>query len=176
MSRKDFVVSTSPVPSSPLVKEGHFDKMNELSNAVSQGPSSPSISEDPDGGIDKMIKDLLFMGRLEKEVKIQHFSFKINTLTEERQRILVSRVMRMTDEEKVAFAKVYTVSESVSHVNDVPIEDISRKMFPNEDNVEIAVINFFGRLQASIIDILFEEYETLLNKSREEIGYEQVKK
>ena len=82
----------------------------------------------------------------------------------------------MSDQEKVAYAKVYTVAESVIKINNFEINDVAKNMFPEEENIEVAKINFFGKLQATIIDLIFEEYESLLKKSKEEIGYEEIKK
>ena len=167
MSRKNFVVSEG----NPKIKKEDFDKINTLSEVVSS-----TAEEKTESKLDKMIKELIFMGSLTKEVKIGSYIFLLETLTEERQRILVSRIMRMSDQEKVAYAKVYTVAESVTKINDFDIEEVAKNMFPKEENIEIAKINFFGSLQATIIDFIFEEYEALLKKSKEEIGYEEVKK
>ena len=152
------------------------DKIKNLSDVA----NDISGSKKTENSLDKLIKDLVFLGRLSKDVKVSGYSFRVNTLTEERQRLLVSRIMRMTNDEKVAYAKVYTVAESVTHINDIGIEEISSRIDEtnnvDEDNSEISKINFFGSLQAAIIDILFEEYEKLLGESKKEIGYEEVKK
>ena len=167
MSRKDFVVSEGKTE----VSKEDFDKIQTLSKVV-----SATNEEETESSLDKMIKELIFMGNLTKEVKVGSYTFLLQTLTEERQRVLVSRIMRMNDQEKIAYAKVYTVAEAVIKINDFSINDIAKNMFPEEENVEISKINFFGRLQATIIDLIFEEYEKLLKKSKEEIGYEEVKK
>jgi hypothetical protein len=172
MSRKDFTVTNSNFPGSSA-NPNSIDKIRELSE-VAMATESPSVDSDND--ISKLIKNLLFMGRLSKDVKIGEATFTVNTLTEDRQRVLVSRVMRMTNEEKIAYAKVYSVAESVTAINGISIDEISKTMYPDEESLEVARINFFGRLQSTIIDILFEEYEVLIKKSREEIGYEEVKK
>ncbi len=126
--------------------------------------------------ISNMIKELIFIGKLSKNVNISGFSFTVGTLTEERQRMLISRVMRMTDEEKVAYAKVYTVSEAVTHINDISIDEIAESFDQEEGNIEVAKINFFGTLQSSTVDILYKEYENLLDESKTKVGYEDVKK
>lgn len=154
------------------INEETLDRARTMTEVVSgKKPESPETTE-----IGKMIKDLIFIGKVTKDIDIQGFSFRLGTLTEERQRLLISRVMRMTDEEKVSYAKVYTVAEAVTHINGIDIEEVASNYSPDEENVDIAVLNLLGTLQSYIIDILYQEYENLLKESKSKVGYEEVKK
>jgi hypothetical protein len=164
MSRKKVHVAN------PINQET-LNKARTLSDVASGRSSEKSQPTE----ISNMIKELIFIGKLSKNVNISGFSFTVGTLTEERQRMLISRVMRMTDEEKVAYAKVYTVSEAVTHINDISIDEIAES-FDEEENIEVSKINFFGTLQSSTVDILYKEYENLLDESKTKVGYEDVKK
>ena len=150
----------------PLAKQ-------ETLSGVASGKKSKSKEL---SGISNMIKELIFVGKVTKVVDISGFRFKVGTLTEERQRMLISRVMRMTEQERIAYAKVYTVAEAVTEINEIDIDEIAKSFDENEENVEISKINFFGSLQSSTVDTLYKEYEDLLDDSKSKVGYEDVKK
>ena len=165
MSRKKVHVSNP-------INEETLNKARTLSGVASEGKSNSSNLS----GISSMIKELIFIGKVTKIVDISGFRFKIGTLTEERQRMLISRVMRMTEEERIAYAKVYTVAEAVTEINEIDIDEISKSFDDNEENIEVSKINFFGSLQSSTVDTLYKEYEDLLDDSNSKVGYEDVKK
>ena len=150
------------------VFSGAQDKISEL--------SSKDLAENPRSGLMEDMKQLLFLGKISREVKIGDYIFKIESLTEERQRSLINKIMKMSDQEKVTYAKVYSVCEAVTHVNEYSIDLICEELYGEHEDVDLRKVLFFGQLQAFIIDKIFLEYEKLLDESRDAVGYEEVKK
>ncbi|MAE87509.1 MAG: hypothetical protein CMB80_32550 [Flammeovirgaceae bacterium] len=119
------------------------------------------------------LKDLIFLGRLNKAVDISGYRFVISTLTTKQQRKVMQTVMQFDQLERLLDIKPVTVAYSVKTVNGVPLEELCE----DEDIEDVlerrrAVIS---SLQAAVIEKLYRSYEELVSASNKEIGLEALK-
>lgn len=110
------------------------------------------------------LKDLIFLGRVEKDVNIGGFEFKLSTLTNSKNREIVSSMMRYEPSERVLHIRHHTLAAALVSINDVPLENIDES-FQNLSTLE-ARLAAIESLAPSIIDILFEEYDKMVSENQ----------
>lgn len=106
-------------------------------------------------------KDLVFLGRMDSEVKVGGWTFTINTLTGQEQRELLAKIMTLPPDERLIYAKPYTVWMSLESINKTPLE-VAASAAGYED-----VLEFICSWQDPLIERLYNEYEKLFSSSKE---------
>lgn len=109
------------------------------------------------------IKNLLMFGRLKEELSFGPYNFTISTLTNKQQKNIFKKLLPLTNEEKFANVKVFTLIEAIESINGSPIDFF----YEGEqlDSVEEMKESVITEMQASLIDKIFEKYEDLVKKS-----------
>lgn len=119
------------------------------------------------------LKDLIFLGRLNKAVDISGYRFVISTLTTKQQREVMQTVMQFDQLERMLDIKPVTVAYCVKSVNGVPLEELCE-----DDSIEDAAErkrDVISNLQAAVVEKLYRAYEGLVGDSNKEIGLEALK-
>lgn len=109
------------------------------------------------------LKDLIFLGRIEKDINIGGFEFKLSTLTNAKNREIVSSMMRYEPSERVLHIRHHTLAAALLSVNDVPLENIDESL--EGLSVFEARLAAIESLAPSIIEILFEEYDKMVTEN-----------
>jgi hypothetical protein len=122
----------------------------------------------------KSLKDLIYLGRIERTVSCGDFTFVLKSITAEDQKNMVAKVMKMPEDIRLLNAKIVSLAFSVEKVNGVLIEDLSE----DDDSVDLfdKKINVIKNLQLSVVNKLFKNYEEILEESNSQIEIEEVKK
>jgi len=123
----------------------------------------------------KTLKDLIFLGRIERNVICGDCSFLMRSLTAEDQRIMVSKVMKLPDDLRLLNAKIISIAFAIDKVNNTPLEDLAEE---SEEHLDIhdKKISVIKNLQLSVVNKLFKNYEELLEESNSQIEIDEVKK
>lgn len=157
----------------PKVKASLSDnkRMEEMQKLVNpeEEPESPSDSRKiPD------LKNLILLGKLTERVSIGGFSFTISTLSAQENANVIRTLMKAEEIDRVLLSKAIAISFAVKEINSVPLSDLSVE----HDGEEEAQRNlaFILDMQATLVEKIFVEYEKLVEKSGEEVGFDIVKK
>ena len=108
-----------------------------------------------------LLKDLMILGSVKKEVKIKDFSFEISTLSEKESSELLASLMTLEESIRVISSKSYSLAMSIKKINGQNFDDIINLLedIPEElESITSKKIFFIKCLQSSIVNKLFEEY------------------
>jgi len=105
-------------------------------------------------------KDLVFLGRMEEEVEVAGWKFVMQTLTGQEQRVLLAKIMSLDSEQRLIYAKPFTIGMALSTINGTPLE-VAATAAGFEEPLE-----FICSWQDPLIERLYDEYEKLFNASR----------
>lgn len=120
----------------------------------------------------KSLKELIFLGRIDRSVVCGDFTFNLRSITVEDQKNMVIKIMKMPEEERLINAKIVSLAFSVYKINGVPTEEYSEaEGTPIDKKIDV-----LSNLQASVINKLFKNYEEILEESNSKIEIEEVKK
>jgi len=134
---------------------------------VSEAPPSKKMTI-------KNLKDLIFLGRIERDVACGECSFSMKSITAEDQRNMIAKVIKLPDDLRLLNAKIISLAFSVDRVNGVPLEDIAEEGdFEDDFDKKISVIK---NLQISVVNKLFKNYEEIIEESNSQIEITEVKK
>lgn len=122
----------------------------------------------------KSLKDLIYLGRIERTVSCGDFTFVLKSITAEDQKNMVSKVIKMPEDVRLLNAKIVSLAFSVEKVNGVMIEELAE----DEESGDIfdKKISVIKNLQLSVVNKLFKNYEEILEESNSQIEIEEVKK
>ena len=123
----------------------------------------------------KTLKDLIFLGRVEKNVICGDCNFLMKSLTAEDQKIMVAKVIKLPDDLRLLNAKIISIAFAIDKVNGTPLEDLAEE---SEEYLDIydKKISVIKNLQLSVVNKLFKNYEELLEESNSQIEIDEVKK
>ena len=148
-----------------------FEKLEEVKNE-----SQPETPKE-EYKMPSDLKDLIVFGKVSEEVSIGGYNILISTLNAKQQRKLVSELMKLSSEDRIFYIKIYTLSEAIVSINNVPMNEISSDA-SIEDSFQRKV-EVISNFQSTLIEALFNKYESMNNISKEyfktNIG-EQIKK
>lgn len=157
----------------PKVKASLSDnkRMEEMQKLVNpeEEPESPSDSRKISD-----LKNLILLGKLTEKVNIGGFLFTISTLSAQENANVIRSLMKAEEMDRVLLSKAIAISFAVKEINSVPLSDLSAE----HDGEEEAQRNlaFILDMQATLVEKIFVEYEKLVEKSGEEVGFDIVKK
>ena len=134
-------------------------------------PTTPAIVVPQSQQIEQLQSDLSLLvlaGRIEEEVVVGGFKFKIATLTTgEQQEVLADSKAGVTGDELVKYGqlKVQVLARAIRSVNGVPLESLyqgSGNLNPIDKKVA-----FLKTLQMALLSRLFDVYSEMFNRSEQ---------
>jgi len=155
----------------PLEEEGpeKEPEEEEEEEELEEEPTSPNAKRKISD-----LKDLIFLGRLEEEVDFSGFKFKIITLSTGQQRKLVENLMLLSEAERFARVRDYTMAQVIESVNNVPLEKLCTDESIEDEHLQrLSVISGW---QSTLVDFLYKSYEDLFSRSNEGFGEDDLKK
>lgn len=118
-----------------------------------------------------LLKDLMVLGSVKNEVKIENFTFEISTLSEKESSELLASLMTLEESIRVISSKAYSLAMSIKKINGQSFDDIVNLIedIPDDLNSSVSRKIFFVKcLQASVVNKLFEEYLNINDKLESE--------
>ena len=113
-------------------------------------------------------KDLVFLGRMNTKVTVGGFIFSMHTLNGGEQRELLAKIMSLPAENRLIYAKPYTLWMALDLINDAPVDVAAISAGFDTD------LEFIISWQDGLIERLFSEYELLVNKAGEVFKPESI--
>lgn len=128
-----------------------------------------------------LINEVIFLGKLTKEVEIQGMKFEIKTLTEEESRSVVEKLFRIPEASRMACIRSMTLSKAIDKIGGYDFTEIASSVLQeegkevNDRTVEFKKNEIVLKLQTSVTNDLFTEYEKLIEKKEEASGGSEIK-
>jgi hypothetical protein len=176
MARRTGHIATNMPPMDPkmakLLNSGNLDE--EEDDVVDEGVDD--VKQTGKSGVLSLanLRDLLYVGKLKKEVNIAGFQFVVTTLSTRQQKDLVQKIMKADQDDRILDLKPITLSYAIESVNgsslDLLCDDPSIKD-PSDKRISVLF-----QFQTSLVEKLFKVYEELIESSNKEVGLEEIKK
>jgi hypothetical protein len=122
----------------------------------------------------KSLRDLIFLGRIERSVEINGFLFKLTTLSVQEQKDVVFKLIKIPEENRIFNAKIVSLAFAVKSINLIPLDQID--VDGNFEDLNDKKINIMQELQVSVINKLYKIYEEMITESEYEVNIEEIKK
>ena len=130
-----------------------------------------------EGGLDEYgnLRELVFLGRIEKIVTVGKYKFKLSTINGNQQMSIIAKTFMYDENERLSRMRSATLSEAIISVNGVPLEDIADAPDGNND-VMSQKMKVVEGWQTSILNKLFSEYDDLAKESKDSMEGDGLKK
>lgn len=146
-------------------------RMEEMQNLVSQEEGSePQV----DPGKISDLRNLILLGKLTEKINIGGFSFTISTLSAQENADVIRALMKAEEFDRVLLSKAIAISFSIKEINAVPLSELSAEH--DGETKEQRNLAFILDMQSTLVEKIFVEYEKLVEKSGEEVGFDAIKK
>lgn len=116
----------------------------------------------------KTLRDLIFLGRVSRNVEILGHTFELQTLNAMQQKEVYSELMDGEDA-RVSEIKPIILSKSITAINGALTSDLAA-------NEGIDIFDIISSWQVNLIDRLYDEYEKMVADSNKEVSIDSVKK
>jgi hypothetical protein len=124
--------------------------------------------------IDKRLEDLLFLGKITKEIEILGHKFKISTLSHREHNDIVKQLYKFGDSADLFTIRVITLANVLKTVDDTPLSEMQATGdFESEFSKRSFIID---GMQLGVVERLYDEYNKLLKESDTLVSGEVIKK
>jgi hypothetical protein len=124
------------------------------------------------------LRDLIFLGSIQKVVNIGGFDFTIRTLNGKQQKDALARTMQHNDDERLAVLRGAILASAIVEVNGVAFESAYDDL-DNDGTAQTALdkkMSIVESLQTTVVDRLYLEYDALTKQANEEVEEDTLKK
>ena len=124
------------------------------------------------------LRDLIFLGSIQKTVKIGGYSFTIRTLNGKQQKDALAKTMQHNDDERLAVLRGAILASAIIEVNGVALETLYEDFDSNgEEQTALGKkMSIIESLQTTVVDRLYLEYDALTKQANEEVEEDTLKK
>lgn len=109
------------------------------------------------------LRDLVLFGKATEEINVGGYTIKLSTLSNRQQKAVLTRLLKLTGDDRLMSVKTYTLAEAIISINGVSLVDVydgGEKLSDDEKKIDV-ILNF----QSSLVEKLFDKYESLVEKS-----------
>lgn len=122
------------------------------------------------------LRQLIFLGSIEKVVSIGSFKFKMRTLSGRQQKAALALTMKHDEEERLSILRTAILSSAIVEVNGVPMSEVCAELDDSEVSGDLEKKMFvIESLQTSVVDKLYLEYDALTKESNASVGEQNLK-
>ncbi len=123
----------------------------------------------------KSIRDLIFLGKVERVININGFAVKLKSLTVSDNKALITKILQLNDSStKFVEAKVLSIAMHLQSIDDTPIENLCE-----DDSIKDVLdrkCSVVSSLQLSFLERLYQICSEIDAESDKEIEIEEIKK
>lgn len=135
-----------------------------VSNALNKAREANEEEVRESRPVPEGLRELVLFGSVSEEISFGQFSFKLSTLSSKKQKEILKKLIPLSNDEKLVNLKFLALSHAIVSVNGVPLESLYFGDDPDL-SVDQKKIEVLSELQNTLIDKLFEKYESLVRKS-----------
>jgi len=149
---------------------------------VSMPPVSPVeelVIDDVLPEIKAKAESLLFLGKITKDVTIVGHKYSLSTLTAKEHNQMMKELYNIADAADLFTIRSYTLGNALKAIDDVTVDSMDAfenetfDMFVNKFMRRVAIVD---NMQLSIVEKLYNEYNTLLQEADSIINGQLIKK
>jgi hypothetical protein len=122
----------------------------------------------------KSIRDLIFLGKVERVININGFAVKLKSLTVSDNKALITKILQLNDSStKFVEAKVLSIAMHLQSIDDTPIENLCE-----DDSIKDVLdrkCSVVSSLQLSFLERLHQICSEIDAESDKEIEIEEIK-
>jgi len=145
-----------------------LDEMKQFEEQVSK----EMPKEEPQ--IDKRLEDLLFLGKITKEIEILGHKFEISTLSHREHNDIVKQLYKVGESADLFTIRVITLANVLKTVDGTPLSEMQiAGDFDSDFSKRTFIID---GMQLGIVERLYDEYNKLLKESDTLVSGEVIKK
>lgn len=137
---------------------GALEKVNEMKAEDERIEASPKPKQHFSS-----LKDLLVFGKVTETIDLNGISITLSTLTNKQQKNLVTRLMKLENEDRLLNAKTFTLGEAVISINGINLEELCDSDL--DLSIEQKKVEVISEMQFTLVDLLYDKYEELVKKS-----------
>lgn len=122
----------------------------------------------------KTLKDLIFLGRIEKKINISGFEIGLKSLTIQDNKYIIEKILLSDNASKFVDAKILSIVTHINTINEVPVENLCEdESITNPMDRKLNVVSNF---QLSLIEKLYEFCNKIDEESGKEVEVNEIKK
>lgn len=122
----------------------------------------------------KTLKDLIFLGRIEKKINISGFEIGLKSLTIQDNKYIIEKILLSDNASKFVDAKILSIVTHINTINEVPVENLCEdESIANPMDRKLNVVSSF---QLSLIEKLYEFCNKIDEESGKEVEVNEIKK
>jgi len=122
----------------------------------------------------KTLKDLIFLGRIEKKINISGFEIGLKSLTIQDNKYIIEKILLSDNASKFVDAKILSIVTHINTINEVPVENLCEdESITNPMDRKLNVVSSF---QLSLIEKLYEFCNKIDEESGKEVEVNEIKK
>lgn len=122
----------------------------------------------------KTLKDLIFLGRIEKKINISGFEIGLKSLTIQDNKYIIEKILLSDNASKFVDAKILSIVTHINTINEVPVENLCEdESITNPMDRKLNVVSSF---QLSLIEKLYEFCNKIDEESGKEVEVSEIKK
>ena len=150
----------------PAVVQSVEDRLAEFEKRPEPVPTDPEkFALPPKKKVSDLLEKLIFVGRTRKEVEIEGVKFVVSTLSNKEHGEMVKALYRFQDAADLFTVRVLTLGQALRSIDGVELDDIEIDgEFESPYQKRMSLIDM---LQISVVEKLFDEYESLLADEEE---------
>lgn len=148
-------------------------KTEEFKVAQEEVRPAPELTDDQKAKR-ALLEDLIFNGRMSREVEIANKKYTIKTLTSKEHNTLMKKLMSIGDAADLLTVRNTTLAIALEKINDYSLDYFVDEV-AQKDSFD-QKIDIVSSMQLSIIERLWKEYNKLLVENNELVSGEELKK
>jgi hypothetical protein len=120
------------------------------------------------------LRDLIFLGKISSTFEISGFSFRVSTLTTAQQRDIYADIMTAESTSRLTEIKPIVLARAIEAVNGAAVETF----YKGDEDLDIFDKRYevIATWQMALVDRLYQEYESLVERTNKDFGIDQIKK
>jgi hypothetical protein len=162
-----------PIPQEPIIVEdlSQFESGPEPQPVQEpvQAPKSTLAEEER-----KKLDDLIFLGKVSKEVELAGHRFELATLTHKEHTALMRELAKVSETANLFVIRAYTLAFALKRLDGVGLDDI--KIEGEFESPFAKRLDLIDNMQLRVIERLFEEYSALSDESDKIVTSDNLKK
>ena len=122
----------------------------------------------------KSLKDLIFLGRIEKKINISGYEIGLRSLTIQDNKYIIEKILLSDNASKFVDAKILSIVTHINTINEVPVENLCED--DSIINIMDRKLNVVSNFQLSLVEKLDEICNKIDEESGREVEIEEIKK
>lgn len=165
--------STQQAPRTYVVNPPE-EPQQQQEEVMAQQEETPQETVEP--AKKNMLEELIFCGRLEQTVDIAGNKFVLKTLNNKEHTHVMRELYKVSDGSDLFALRFIILSQALVSINGIPIDNFPTQNEYTEEDINKIRMETINNMQVSVIEKLFEVYNSLVEQSKKIVEGPELKK